>query len=129
MKKSVLEPTDVLLEALHSCLSETLHINKSRMVDVKFLDYKLVNETLIFNVTANAINPNQMFNLDLVELLKVQFVMRDRADFPDEKTETVVLFYFLNLLAIDERYFSINEDNDQVKLANVKDTTNVRRSY
>jgi hypothetical protein len=124
-KKALLEESDELLEVLHTCLSEALHTNKSRIAELELLEHKFKNETIFHNLTSFNPNATELFKEEFVELLRFQFVIKDRNDFPNETKETVALFYQLNLLMIAGRTFTISEPNEEAKLTNVTDTTNV----
>lgn len=117
--KKVMSPSDKLLESLKKSFAKVLHINSSRIEDFNLVSYEIHNETTSLYLKRNVDfekdlneqiekNGQRTYKIESKEILKISFLIKDMKLFQNETKETIILFYYLNMLAMDKRYFNIN---------------------
>lgn len=118
--KKVMNPDKNLLEALKTSFAKVLHINISRIDNFSLVSYEIHNDTIIQYLTRSEYDydvekfftnksQNRQTITELQEILKISFVIKDVKLFENENKETIILFYYLNMLALDKRYFNIQK--------------------
>lgn len=134
----MLEPSEILVPRIRGCFSRLLKVNPARLSSFEIIDYKVINETIFPTqhepqLYENGIRFEEMraekpsylqiqYDKQTVETLRFRFLIKDRNDFEDEGTETIVLFYYMTLLTMEEKYLT---GEDGVKLIGVSDKTEV----
>ncbi len=124
----VMSPDLSFMDDLRLNLSKMLEIEPDRIMDLKSLEYVVAPEPIIpiitntFNQTFN--NANRSLNqLVLTEHLKVSFRIKDKNLFANDKKESILLFYYLNLLAMTQTYQPLLIENHLVSISEVSDLT------
>ena len=121
--KFVLESTEALINDLRLCFCKILQINELRMSNFGVVSngYIIKNETFLFLPYMDT-NQTTSPQFNITESLTLQFLIKSKDHFKDKDIDTILLFYYLNILVIQESNFMLNED--QVILSFVEDKTN-----
>ncbi|RNA25555.1 EGF-like module-containing mucin-like hormone receptor-like, partial [Brachionus plicatilis] len=132
--RKVMTPRDSLLKALKNSFAKVLHINASRIQNFSLVSYQIHNDTTVQYLKKSGdaasnkymdANEHRLLITESQELLKISFLIKDMKLFPNETKETIILFYLLNMLAMDKRYFNIDGHqcflNEAIEIKESKD--------
>lgn len=130
----VMVPNNDFLNNLKLNLSKILEIDDERIKNLKLVEHMIVNEPIIplINTKLNQTNINLNDSLNQMiktEHLKVSFEVKDKQLFSNDKKESILLFYYLNLLAMSQNYNHLLIKKHQISISEVNDLTSVSSDH
>ena len=112
-------------------LSNALNVNPNRIDKVKILSQDTFNETGVFSKPIVILVDGLELTLDSNYLAQFErttfsFLLRDYHEYPDENVETIVLYYYLSKLAIENKLMKVM--NHSVLLSDVTESLNANKT-